>query len=57
MQYKGYKSNKKKNENNLYTKYNGNNKFIEHMTKELNVIKADYKMNDLITKFNYTKQR
>ena len=55
MQYKGYKSNKKKNENNLYTKYNGNNKFIEHMTKELNVIKDDYKMNDLITKFNNRK--
>ena len=55
MQYKDYKSNKKKNENNLYTKYNGNNKFIEHMTKELNVIKDDYKMNDLITKFNNRK--
>ena len=51
MEYKDYLSNNKKNSNNLYLK-NSNDKFIEYLTNEINVINGNYKMNDLITKFN-----
>ena len=54
MEYKDYLSNNKKNSNNLYLK-NGNDKFIEYLTNEINVINGNYKMNDLITKFNNRK--
>ena len=54
MEYKDFKSNKIKNRNNLDIKYN-DEKFIQHITKEINVINGNYKMNDLLTKFNNRK--
>ena len=61
MQYKNEES---KNKNTIYinlakdenTQYdNLNNEYINDITKELNVIKSDYKLNDLLTKFNNRK--
>ena len=54
MEYKDLKSNKMKGANNLEIKYN-DEKFIQYITKEINVINGNYKMNDLITKFNNRK--
>jgi len=54
MQYQNLKSIKNE-EITEQNKQFDNNKHINHITKELNVINEDYKTNDLLTKFNNRK--